>query len=59
MDPSTDILTNDPTEQANLDAISNLIEGNKAAAARALQIDYTTLHRKLKKHGLLTMAPPP
>jgi DNA-binding NtrC family response regulator len=27
--------------------------GNKAAAARALQIDYTTLHRKLKKHGLL------
>lgn len=34
-------------------------EGNKAAAARALQIDYTTLHRKLKKHGLLTMAPRP
>lgn len=28
-------------------------EGNKAAAARALQIDYTTLHRKLKKFGLL------
>ncbi|MBL8728701.1 MAG: sigma-54-dependent Fis family transcriptional regulator [Planctomycetes bacterium] len=27
--------------------------GNKAAAARALQIDYTTLHRKLKRHGLL------
>ena len=27
-------------------------EGNKAAAARALQIDYTTLHRKLKRHGL-------
>ncbi|MCC6670855.1 MAG: sigma-54-dependent Fis family transcriptional regulator [Planctomycetes bacterium] len=26
--------------------------GNKAAAARALQIDYTTLHRKLKRHGL-------
>jgi two-component system nitrogen regulation response regulator GlnG len=26
-------------------------EGNKAAAARALQIDYTTLHRKLKRHG--------
>ena len=25
--------------------------GNKAAAARALQIDYTTLHRKLKRHG--------
>ncbi|MEE9125665.1 MAG: sigma-54 dependent transcriptional regulator [Planctomycetota bacterium] len=33
--------------------------GNKAAAARALQIDYTTLHRKLKKHGLLTMAERP
>ena len=27
--------------------------GNKAAAARALQIDYTTMHRKLKRHGLL------
>jgi DNA-binding NtrC family response regulator len=27
--------------------------GNKAAAARALQIDYTTLHRKCKRHGLL------
>jgi DNA-binding NtrC family response regulator len=27
-------------------------DGNKAAAARALQIDYTTLHRKLKRHGL-------
>jgi DNA-binding NtrC family response regulator len=27
-------------------------DGNKAAAARALQIDYTTLHRKLKKHGI-------
>jgi len=26
--------------------------GNKAAAARALKIDYTTLHRKLKRHGL-------
>ncbi|MEM7205051.1 MAG: sigma-54 dependent transcriptional regulator [Planctomycetota bacterium] len=26
--------------------------GNKAAAARALEIDYTTLHRKLKRHGL-------
>ena len=30
-------------------------EGNKAAAARALQIDYTTLHRKLKRHGLLPL----
>jgi DNA-binding NtrC family response regulator len=28
-------------------------EGNKAAAARALQIDYTTLHRKLKRHGII------
>ncbi|MBX3463131.1 MAG: sigma-54-dependent Fis family transcriptional regulator [Planctomycetes bacterium] len=28
--------------------------GNKAATARALRIDYTTLHRKLKRHGLLT-----
>ena len=27
--------------------------GNKAAAARSLRIDYTTLHRKLKRHGLL------
>ncbi len=27
--------------------------GNKAQAARLLQIDYTTLHRKLKRHGLL------
>ena len=28
--------------------------GNKAQAARRLRIDYTTLHRKLKRHGLLT-----
>jgi two-component system, NtrC family, response regulator HydG len=26
--------------------------GNKAAAARTLRIDYTTLHRKLKRHGI-------
>ncbi len=26
--------------------------GNKAAAARSLRIDYTTLHRKLKRHGI-------
>jgi DNA-binding NtrC family response regulator len=26
--------------------------GNKAAAARQLQIDYTTMHRKLKRHGI-------
>jgi DNA-binding NtrC family response regulator len=31
--------------------------GNKAAAARALRIDYTTLHRKLKRHGLLGSQP--
>ena len=28
------------------------VAGNKAAAARHLRIDYTTLHRKLKRHGL-------
>ncbi len=33
--------------------------GNKAAAARALKIDYSTLHRKLKRHGLLAVAPTP
>ncbi len=27
--------------------------GNKAAAARALRVDYTTLHRKLKRHGIV------
>ncbi|MFN3240141.1 MAG: sigma-54-dependent transcriptional regulator [Planctomycetota bacterium] len=27
-------------------------DGNKAAAARTLRIDYTTLHRKLKRHGI-------
>ncbi|HEB52161.1 MAG TPA: sigma-54-dependent Fis family transcriptional regulator [bacterium] len=27
-------------------------DGNKAAAARALRIDYTTMHRKLKRHGM-------
>jgi len=26
--------------------------GNKAAAARQLHIDYTTMHRKLKRHGI-------
>ncbi|MFQ5506922.1 MAG: sigma 54-interacting transcriptional regulator, partial [Planctomycetota bacterium] len=33
--------------------------GNKAEAARRLRIDYSTLHRKLKKYGLDTMADPP
>ena len=27
-------------------------QGNKAAAARLLQIDYTTLHRKLKRYDI-------
>ena len=27
-------------------------DGNKAAAARALGIDYTTLHRKLKRYAI-------
>lgn len=31
--------------------------GNKAAAARSLHIDYTTLHRKLKRHGLQESRP--
>ncbi|MEZ5965027.1 MAG: sigma-54 dependent transcriptional regulator [Planctomycetota bacterium] len=35
------------------------LHNNKAAAARALKIDYTTLHRKLKRHGLATMADAP
>jgi DNA-binding NtrC family response regulator len=35
------------------------VAGNKAAAARLLRIDYTTLHRKLKRHGLTTMASTP
>ncbi len=33
--------------------------GNKAAAARRLGVDYTTLHRKLKRYGLDTMADAP
>jgi two-component system response regulator HydG len=45
---------NDAMEAAILQQTLAACEGNKAAAARALQIDYTTLHRKLKRHGLAT-----
>ncbi|MFN6194663.1 MAG: sigma-54-dependent transcriptional regulator [Planctomycetota bacterium] len=43
---------NDAMEAAILRQTLAACDGNKAAAARALQIDYTTLHRKLKRHGL-------
>ncbi len=46
----------DSLEASIIQAALQQAQGNKAAAARALQIDYTTLHRKLKKHGLLPMA---
>jgi two-component system, NtrC family, response regulator HydG len=43
---------NDAMEAAILRQTLAACDGNKAAAARTLQIDYTTLHRKLKRHGL-------
>jgi DNA-binding NtrC family response regulator len=43
---------NDAMEATILQKTLAACDGNKAAAARALQIDYTTLHRKLKRHGL-------
>ncbi|MFY9342609.1 MAG: sigma-54 dependent transcriptional regulator [Planctomycetota bacterium] len=43
---------NDALEAEILRATLDQCGGNKAAAARALRIDYTTLHRKLKRHGL-------
>ena len=45
-------LASDQLEAQILVATIASCGGNKAAAARALQIDYTTLHRKLKRHGL-------
>ncbi len=51
-------LATDSLEARIIETALAASSGNKAAAARALQIDYTTLHRKLKKYGLLTMAPP-
>lgn len=43
---------NDRLEAEILSQTIKTCRGNKAAAARALRIDYTTLHRKLKRHGL-------
>lgn len=43
----------DTLEAEILRATLSSCGGNKAAAARALRIDYTTLHRKLKRHGIL------
>ncbi len=43
---------NDALESEILSQTIKACNGNKAAASRALQIDYTTLHRKLKRHGL-------
>jgi two-component system, NtrC family, response regulator HydG len=45
-------LASDALEAEILAATLAECGGNKAAAARALRIDYTTLHRKLKRHGL-------
>ena len=45
-------ISNDALESEILSQTIKACDGNKAAAARALRIDYTTLHRKLKRHGL-------
>lgn len=42
----------DALEARILQETLTAVGGNKAAAARALHVDYTTLHRKLKRHGL-------
>ncbi|MCC7397971.1 MAG: sigma-54-dependent Fis family transcriptional regulator [Planctomycetes bacterium] len=42
----------DQLEAQSLRSTLATCNGNKAAAARALGIDYTTMHRKLKRHGL-------
>ncbi len=44
----------DAMEAEILRATLAACDGNKAAAARTLRIDYTTLHRKLKRHGIPT-----
>jgi two-component system nitrogen regulation response regulator GlnG len=46
-------------ERAWIEHVLAATGGNKAEAARRLGVDYTTLHRKLKRHGLDTMAPSP
>lgn len=43
-------------EKSWIRAVLQQADGNKAEAARRLGIDYTTLHRKLKRYGLDTMA---
>ncbi len=45
-------LASDALESQILSATLAACGGNKAAAARSLRIDYTTLHRKLKRHGI-------
>jgi DNA-binding NtrC family response regulator len=46
-------VASDALERQILASTLEACEGNKAAAARSLRIDYTTLHRKLKRHDLL------
>jgi DNA-binding NtrC family response regulator len=45
-------LATDALEAQILSSTLAACGGNKAAAARSLRIDYTTLHRKLKRHGI-------